>query len=560
MDEPRLRRLLDVGRALISELEPEVVLQRLLEVARELTGARYVAIGVLDDSREALERFLTVGIDEETHRQIGDLPHGRGVLGVLISDPQPLRLADVSAHPRSYGFPLAHPPMTTFLGVPIIIDGEAWGNLYLTEKASGEFTEDDEEAAVVLAGWAGIAIANARLYRDVRERRDELERANRGMETMTEISRALGGVTDLDRVLELVVKRSRALLNARAAEIALVDGDDFVIAAVAGERVGSARGVRIPIAESLAAAAWRTGRPQRFDEIPAETFAARELGARTAIVTPLMFRNRPVGFLVVMDHTDGTRTFGADDERLLQAFAASAATAVATAQTATDEALRRSIEASEAERRRWARELHDETLQQLAGLRVLLSGARRSKDPARVENALDDAIAMIGDGIANLRALITDLRPAALDELGLAAALKTLAERVQQQSDLEIDLHVDLAFERGDSPARHLIDIEAAGYRLAQEALTNVIKHADAGHVEVRVSDDDDSLEIVLRDNGNGFDPDRPSAGFGLLGMRERIALVNGTLDIESAPGAGTTVRARIPSRRREPRSRALAS
>jgi len=178
MDEARLRRLLDVGRSLISELEPETVLQRVLDVARELTGARYAAIGVLDDRREALERFLTVGIDEDTHRQIGDLPRGRGVLGVLIADPQPLRLADVSAHPRSSGSPLAPPPMTTFLGVPIVIEGEAWGNLYLTEKEGGEFTEDDEEAVIVLAGWAAIAIANARLYRAVtRARRQALPRA-----------------------------------------------------------------------------------------------------------------------------------------------------------------------------------------------------------------------------------------------------------------------------------------------------------------------------------------------------------------------------------------------
>src|SRR4051812_34167611 len=418
MDEPRLRRLLDVGRSLISELEPEAVFQRLLDVARELTGARYAAIGVLDDKREGLERFLTVGIDEETHRQIGDLPRGRGVLGVLISDPQPLRLADVGAHPRSYGFPLAHPPMTTFLGVPLMIEGEAWGNLYLTEKAEAEFTEEDEEAAVVLAGWAGIAIGNARLYRTVRERRDELERTIQGLETTTEISRALGGVTDVDRVLELVVKRSRALLDARAAEVALVEGDEFVIAAVAGAGVSGARGTRMPIARSLAAAAWRTGRTQRFTEVPTDTFAARELGARAAIVTPMLFRNRPVGFLVVMDRAGG-EPFREDDERLLQAFAASAATAVATAQSASDVALRRAIEASEAERARWARELHDETLQQLAGLRVLLSGARRSGDPERVGAALDSAVEMITTGIADLRALITDLRPAALDELGL---------------------------------------------------------------------------------------------------------------------------------------------
>ena len=213
VDEAGLRRLLDVGRSLVTVLDPEVVLRRALDVARELTGARYAAIGVLDASRERLERFLTAGIDGETRRAIGDLPRGHGVLGVLIKDPRPLRLPDVSRHPESYGFPGAHPPMDTFLGVPIMIEGRAWGNLYLTDKDAGEFTDDDEEAAVVLADWAAIAIANGRLYRDVRERRDELERTIRGLETTTEISRALGGVTDLEHVLELVAKRSRALLE-----------------------------------------------------------------------------------------------------------------------------------------------------------------------------------------------------------------------------------------------------------------------------------------------------------------------------------------------------------
>src|SRR5829696_1763914 len=261
MDSVRAGRLLDVGRSLIAELDPEAVLDQLLAVALELTGARYAAIGVLDDSREQLERFLTRGVDETTHRAIGDLPRGRGVLGVLIRDPRPLRLADVGAHPESYGFPLAHPPMHSFLGVPIVVHGEAWGNLYLTEKDAGEFTEDDEEAITVLADWAAIAIANSRLYRDVRRRNDELQRAIRGLETTTEIARALGGVTDLDRVLELVVKRSRALIDARATALGLIDGDDVVIAAVAGEGVEGTRGTRMPIEDSLVADALRDGRP-----------------------------------------------------------------------------------------------------------------------------------------------------------------------------------------------------------------------------------------------------------------------------------------------------------
>ena len=164
LDEHRLARLIDAGRGLLSELDLETVLDRLLQTAADLTGARYVALGVLDEARRELARFLTRGIDEATHRAIGDLPRGRGILGVLIDDPRSLRLDDVGDHPRSYGFPPGHPPMRSFLGVPILIRGQAWGNLYLTEKAGGEpFSSEDEEAVIVLADWAAIAIEIAGL-------------------------------------------------------------------------------------------------------------------------------------------------------------------------------------------------------------------------------------------------------------------------------------------------------------------------------------------------------------------------------------------------------------
>jgi len=547
-DEQRLRRLLDVGRSLITELEPEAVFTRLLAVARELTGARYAAIGVLDERRAGLERFLTSGIAEDAHRAIGDLPGGLGMLGVLTSDPRPLRLVDVGAHPQSYGFPAGHPPMTSFLGVPIVMDGQTWGNLYLTEKAGGEFTDEDEEAAVVLADWAAIAITNARLYRDVRERRDELERTNRGLETTTEISRALAGVTDLDQVLELVVKRSRALIDARVAEIALLEGDEFVIAAVAGEGAEGRRGLRLRIDDSLAGMALKSGRLERIEQIPADTFAYRELGARCALVTPMSFRNRPVGFLIVFDRLLGDRPFNEEDERLLEAFAASAAIAVATAQHAGDEALRRSLEASELERSRWARELHDETLQQLGALRLSLSGAWRSGDRARIDTAIVEAIEHLKTGIGDLRSLITDLRPAALDEFGIQAALETLVARVAQQSDLGIELEFDLANGTSDTDHRHPPEIESTVYRVIQEGLTNAVKHSQATHVRVRLSDRAGTIDLTIHDDGKGFDPTEVSVGFGLLGMRERLALVHGTLEIESTPDAGTTMLASIPA------------
>src|SRR4051794_34589844 len=163
LPQDRLMRLIDVGRSLVSELDLEVVLERLLDVARDVTGARYAAMGVLDPEKRGLERFLTAGIDDETRTLIGDLPHGRGVLGVLIRDARPLRLHDVGAHAESYGFPPGHPPMHTFLGVPVRIRGEGFGNLYLTEKqGGGDFSEADERSAVILADWAAIAIENAR--------------------------------------------------------------------------------------------------------------------------------------------------------------------------------------------------------------------------------------------------------------------------------------------------------------------------------------------------------------------------------------------------------------
>jgi signal transduction histidine kinase len=243
----------------------------------------------------------------------------------------------------------------------------------------------------------------------------------------------------------------------------------------------------------------------------------------------------------------------------LQAFAASAATAVATAQTAGDEALRRGIEASESERTRWARELHDETLQQLAGLRVLLSGARRSGEAERMSGAIESALEQITTAIGDLRSLITELRPAALDEFGTKPALETLVERVARQTDLDIELEVDLAYDNGEDACRHLPEIESTVYRLVQEALTNVAKHARASQVEVVVSDRGGNITVTVRDDGAGFEPAGASAGFGLLGMRERLALVNGALEIESRPGSGTRLRATIPVQRRQSERQASA-
>jgi signal transduction histidine kinase len=232
---------------------------------------------------------------------------------------------------------------------------------------------------------------------------------------------------------------------------------------------------------------------------------------------------------------------------LLERVAAGAAPVGATARTVANEGLRRAVEASERERQRWARELHDETLQELAGLRVLLSGARRSRDLDTLHATLQTALEQIDTEIAGLRRMIADLRPAALDAFGVQPALEGLAERVAATSGLEVELDVDLPSPAGPAPGRLPAETEATVYRLAQEALTNVLKHASARHVAVMLSVRDGVVELTVRDDGRGFDPRAAHDGFGLVGMGERAALAGGTLAVESAPGGGTVVCARLP-------------
>jgi signal transduction histidine kinase len=380
LDERQLQRLHDVAKNLVSELELEAVLRQVLETARDLTGARYAALGILDQPQRNLERFLVVGIDEATKRKIGPLPRGRGVLGELIREPQPLRLGDVSEHPRSFGFPSGHPPMRSFLGVPILIRGRAFGNLYLTDKhGGGEFDELDEEFAVLLSQWAAVAIENARL-------------------------------------------------------------------------------------------------------IEAEK-------------------------------------------------------------------LRLSINSAEAERRRWARELHDGTLQELGALKVLLeASAARMSDP-EAGPVLERAVVHAEHAIRSLQETIIDLRPAGLDDLGLYAGLESLVRRTATRFGLNLSAELDLGFEQHRRTKRLDPELETAIYRLVQEALQNVVKHSGAQEVEVKVIEREGQIDVAVKDDGHGFDlADSDDGGFGLTGMRERVALFGGTLELTSMPGEGTTVEAHVPT------------
>ena len=351
---PGVRGVLEVARGVLCDLDLDVVLERVVEAAREVSGARYAALGVLDESRTGLERFIAVGIDGLTRRTIGEPPHGRGVLGELIEHPAPLRLADVGAHPHSYGFPAEHPPMRTFLGVPVMVGGQPFGNLYLTEKAGGEpFTEADEETVVLLAQFAGVAIDHARRYSGLETRHTELRRTVDALDATLQIARALGGETDLEVILGLVAKRGRALVSARALVIEHEQDGEMVIAAGAGELPDGLVGQRVDSDDSLAGAALRTLGTLRLEDAPnLARFQRHGLGrlgvrAEAGLVVPLLFRGQGHGVLIAVDRLRGGPAFTAEDQRVLEAFAASAAAAVATAETVETQRRRQTLAAAE---------------------------------------------------------------------------------------------------------------------------------------------------------------------------------------------------------------------
>jgi signal transduction histidine kinase len=539
VSEGRLRALFAAGLAVTSELSLDTLLQRLVEAAAELTGARYAALGVIAASGFELERFVTHGIDAETHRAIGPLPRGRGILGVLIREANPLRLHDLAEDPRSVGFPPAHPPMRSFLGVPILLRGVAYGNLYLTEKEGGEdFTEEDEELVTLLAGQAAVAIENARLY-------EASTRWSRQLQYLNEIGNALATETDLERLLDLVVRHLRELVGARVVALTLPSGsDELRFAAVAG--ADDLLGTTLSRSGSKSGAVLERRRSERIDSViddpEVQQEVTRRLGARTGMWVPLVARDDVIGVLEIHDKEGPDARFSDDDLRLAETFAARAAVAVELSQRVARDAVRRVVQAQELERRRLARELHDETGQALISILLGLKPLEEALADHPARAALTELREQVVNALQDVRRLAVELRPAVLDDFGLVPALERLTDAFAEQSDVRVDFHSALGETRLPN------EVETALYRVVQESLTNIVKHADARNISVSLARRESGVAAVIEDDGSGFDPRAARTdGVGLLGMRERLALIDGRLEIESRPGAGTTVVALVP-------------
>ncbi len=535
----RLRALVETGIAITSELSLDALLKRIVEAAARVTGARYAALGVIDQTGTALERFVTHGIDPETHAAIGDLPQGRGILGVLIRDARPLRLHDIAEHPRSVGFPPHHPPMRGFLGVPILLRGVAYGNLYLTEKDAGEFNEEDEEVVTLLAAQAAVAVENARLYQSATE-------WSRQLESLNEIGAALVSELELPRLLDLVARRLQELIGARLVTIALPVGTELRIEAAHGEGAEAFVGTTFPRHDSKTGRVLERGRSERVDSLledpEVHQDAARSFGARTGLYVPLVVRDRAIGVLVAHDKLSADQRFDSADLRLAEQFAVRAAVAVDLSRRVARDALRRVVGGQELERRRLARELHDETGQALTSILLGLRAVEEAGGRDNVRRAVSELRELVVATLQDVRRLAVQLRPKALDDFGLVPALERLAQTFSETSGLSVDLEAQLGDER--LPA----EVETTLYRIVQEALTNVVKHAEATRVSILLVRRGGSTTAVIEDDGRGFDPaTAPADRLGLEGMRERVELHDGRLTVEAAPGSGTTLVVEVP-------------
>jgi signal transduction histidine kinase len=523
----RLRSLLDAVIAIAGDLDLQVVLHRIAEVAATLVDAEYAALGVISEDGRSLAQFLVVGVDDELVARIGSLPAGHGVLGKLISDPRPLRLDNLADHAESFGFPANHPPMRTFLGVPIRVRESVYGNLYLTEKrGGGTFDEADEAIVLGLAAAAGVAIQNARLYTETRQR-------ERWLQASSEVSTALLSGKDPEDVLALVAARARDVTGGALAFVALpVDGDRLLVEVADGEGAEAERGRLIDRATSPLGDVLTKGEARL---IPAAELP-RTVAPGDGLAAPMGGVHGEASGLLVVTGLPGPDTAVAT--RALSSFAAQAAVALELAERRRDAERFAVFE----DRDRIARDLHDLVIQRLFATGMQLEGAVRLIDErpaeasARVRRAVDDLDGTIrelrstiyglqapDDAHASLRALLLQVVDAGAEQLGFAPSL------------------------RMDGLVDTLVPVAVSEHALAalREALSNTARHANAKTVEVRVVVRDDELVLEVADDGMGMGSTTRRSG--LANLAARAAQLEGTLEVESAPGAGTRLTWRVP-------------
>jgi len=523
----RTHALLEAVLAVGSDLDLQTVLRRITEAAVTLVDAQYGALGVIGQSG-GLTQFHTVGVDEQTRAQIGPLPRGHGILGLLIRDPKPLRLDDLGQHPDTSGFPPGHPPMRTFLGVPIRIRGEVFGNLYLTEKRGGSpFDDEDEVVVLALAAAAGVAVENARLY-------DTARRRELWMQAGADISTALLSGTDPEDVLQLLAERARELAGAETCFIALGENGQLVVEVATGEGAQDLLGTALLLSGTPSGQQLADGEAALLLGEQAASVLGR-LPVTSALVVPLGPRGATRGVLVASSVREGSAV-AAVVLGELQAFAGNASLALELAERRRDAERLAVFE----DRDRIARDLHDLVIQRLFATGMQLDSVGRLIDrpeaAQRVRSAVDDLDATIKEirstiyalhaepaQASSLRTRLLEVVDAGAEQLGFAPAV-----RLSGLVDTAVSIRI----------AEHLVAV-------LREALSNATRHAGAHRVDVDLHVDRD-VQLVVRDDGIGITTGG-SRRSGLANLAERAAQVGGTFEVAPSPGGGTELRWAAP-------------
>ena len=533
----RVRQLLEAVVGIGSGLDLETALTRIVQAAVALVDARYGALGVLG-GEQRLSRFITVGLSPEQIAEIGPYPEGHGLLGELIRHPEPLRTEDLARHPQSYGFPANHPPMHSFLGVPIRVRTEVFGNLYMTQKRGGiPFDADDEAVLAALAAAAGVAIDNARLYDEARRRQEWLEATN-------ELTRGLLSGQPVEEVLDGFTRRVRAVARADLAVVGLPDaeGEDILVVAADGVGAREIKGVAVPVDGSLLGSAFKAGRTEIVGDVAADPRSRSEVAPDTAlgpaILVPLGGEGQMRGVLSVARKAGGAPFDGAV-LALVSDLAVQAAVVLELADRRRDSELLSLY----ADRDRIGRDLHDLAIQRLFATSMSLQGAYKITQKSAVAKRIATAITDLDDTIKVIRSTIFALHSHDLaedDAPSLRAHVIEACERVAEQLGFSPSV-------RFSGPVDTLVPDETAEHLVAvlREALSNAARHAQARKVDVEVTVDGTHVTLTVIDDGVGI----PAKGrrSGLANLAERAQQLGGRFSVDPGAAGGTVLVWSVP-------------
>ncbi|QJS13814.1 GAF domain-containing sensor histidine kinase [Streptomyces argyrophyllae] len=533
----RVRSLLEAVLSVGRELDLEHALHSIVEAAAVLVDAEYAALGVIGPGGSSLSAFLTVGVTEEQIAEIGPFPEGHGILGEVIRHPEPLRLEKISQHPASYGFPARHPPMNSFLGVPIRVRDQVFGNLYLAEKRGGvQFDEEDESVLSTLAVAAGVAIDNARLYEESRLR-------ERWLLANAEITHSLMSGSERAEALKLIAERAREIMGSALAAVAMpmAATESLTVEIAVGVDAEAHRGLVLPLSKTLMGLAFSAAEPVTSDDVQQDERISpdppRFHGLGPAVAVPIGTRDGGVRGVVLVARETGAPVFLGEETQKLQGFAAQAAIAMELAERRKDAEQIAVLQ----DRDRIARDLHDLAIQRLFATGMTLQSAGRfiehpeaAERVLRAVDDLDETIKIIRSTIFGLRARASavdaGLRARVVDVVGEKTSVLGFTPSVRIEGLLDTDV-----------PSQIADNVVA----VLSEALTNIARHAHADRAQVALTTDGREVTLTIADNGVGIPPDGRHSG--LRNIAERAEQLGGHLDVSSPDGGGARLQWRVP-------------